>query len=193
MVIGDDGFELAVVVRLAEAAGMGELQPDDEIVVVSGRLPMRGDHGVAQARDLALAVAGHGELLRIGAAVGPHRAGLSAPDQLGAAEPEAAPAPFGIVRRLAVTLAVPALHRMDRQAMADLHAVDFDRGRQWRVPAMRDDVVARHLDSEGLQVIAKARDAVKRASLGIVAEFHVLCLLYQIALYCPLRAASHKP
>ena len=194
VVIGDDGFEFGVVVRLAEAARMRQLQPDHEVVVVAGRFLVRVNDDVAQGRDLALAFRGHGELLRIGATVEAHRAGFAAPDQLGAAEPETAPASPGVLRRLAVALAIPALHRLDRQAMSDFHAVDFNRRRQRRFRTVRDDVVARHLEPERLQVVAKARDTIERANLGIVAKLHVLCLLTRIA-RCTIRAQapSHKP
>ena len=174
MIVGDDGFEFGVVVRLAEAARMRQLQPDHEIAVVAGRFPVRLDDDVAQGRDLALAFRGHGELLRIGAPVEAHRAGLAAPDQFGAAEPETPPAPPGVLRRPAVALAIPTLHRLDRQAMSDFHAVDFDRRRQRRFRAVRDDVVAWHLEAERLQIVAKAGDTIERANLGIVTELHFL-------------------
>ena len=85
MVIGDDRFELGVVVRLAETAGMRELQSDDDVVLAAGRFLVRGDCDVAQTGDVALALRGHRELFWIGAAIKAHRAGFAAPDQFGAA------------------------------------------------------------------------------------------------------------
>ncbi len=85
MVIGDDGFEFGIVVRFAEAAGMGELQTDDEVVLAAGRFLVRVDQDLAQLGDILLAPLGHRELLRIGAPVGPHRAGFAAPDEFCAA------------------------------------------------------------------------------------------------------------
>ena len=71
---------------------------------------------------------------------------------------------------------IPALHRLDRQSIADFHAVNFNQRRQRRCRPMRNDVVAWHVEAEGLQIIAEARDAVERTNLGVVAEFHILRL-----------------
>src|SRR6185503_9140324 len=78
----------------------------------------------------------------------------------------------GVLRRAAVALAVPALHRVDREAVSDLHAVDLDGRGKRRGRAVRDDVVARHVEAEGGDVIAEPGDAVERTDLGIVTELH---------------------
>ena len=172
--VGDDRFEFGIVVRLAEATRMGELQADDDVVsVFAGRFFVRGDDALAHGRDIALALLGHDELLGIGAAVGAHGASLAAPQELGAGKTEAPPAAFGVLGRAAVALAIPAFHRLNRQTMADGHSVEFERRAERRLWPMRDDVVARHVEPERLHVITKSGDAVERASFGIIAEFHV--------------------
>ena len=161
MVIGDDRFELGVVVRLAETAGMRELQSDDDVVLAAGRFLVRGDCDVAQTGDVALALRGHRELFWIGAAIKAHRAGFAAPDQFGAAQAETLPTALGVFGRLAVALTVPAFHRMDRQPVADFHAVDFERLRQRRCRTVRDNIVAWHVDAERLHVVSESGDAVE--------------------------------
>ena len=66
------------------------------------------------------------ELAGIGPAFRDDRGGL-APDQLGPAGAEAAVAAEGQLARAAVGLAVAALHRLDRQPVADAPAADLDR------------------------------------------------------------------
>ena len=152
---------------------MGELQADDDVVaVIAGGFFVRGDDAFAHRGDIALALFGHDELLGIGAAVGAHGAGLAAPQQFGAGKTEAPPTAFGVLGRATIALAIPAFHRLNRQTMADGHAVEFERRTERRLRAMRDDVVARHIEPERLQVVAKSGDAVERASFGVIAEFH---------------------
>src|SRR5207244_2156240 len=67
------------------------------------------------------------QLVRIGAAVGADRDRLAAPDELRAREAEVAPAPPRVVAREAVVRAVPAFHRLDREAVADREAIDLER------------------------------------------------------------------
>src|SRR5262245_11416475 len=82
------------------------------------------------------------------------------------------PAPPRVVGRAAVALAVPPLHGLDPEAVADVQAVDPDRLGQGRLWAMGDNVVAGDVEPEGPHVAAEAGDAVQRACLRIVAKFH---------------------
>jgi hypothetical protein len=58
---------------------------------------------------------------------------------------------------------------------------------------VRDDVIARHLDLKGLHVVAKAGDAIERASLGIVAKFHIRLFLKDSAAAIVLSGLSRRP
>ena len=172
MAIGDDRLEFAIVLRLAEAARMGELQADHEAAVVARRRDVRLDQTFAQPGDAGQRMPGDHELPGIGAAVGAHRAGLAAPDQLGAALAEALPAAHGVLARAAVGFAVPALHRMDAEAVADGHALDGKRLGEGRIRPRLDDVVARHREAERRHVVAEAGHPVERTRLGVITEFH---------------------
>src|SRR5664279_2356896 len=70
---------------------------------------------------------------------------LAAPDQLGAAETEALPAPLGIFRGSAVKLAIPAFHRLHPKPMPDGQSFEFQRGAQRRARSALHDVVAGHI------------------------------------------------
>ena len=107
---------------------MRELEADEQIAVGvrSEALAMRGDELFPQPGDGALRVRRHQQLMRVGAAVVPHRHRLAAPDQLGAADPEMTPAARGQLARTAVDGAVPAFHRQDAEAIADADAADVD-------------------------------------------------------------------
>src|SRR5262249_19729762 len=69
MPVGDPRLEFRVVVRLAEASRMRELQADDEAVVISGCLPVRLDQGLAQACDGRLRLIRQAELVWVGPTV----------------------------------------------------------------------------------------------------------------------------
>src|SRR5580704_863093 len=106
--ISDHRLESLMVVWLAEAARMGELQADHEALVAAHRFAMRIDQGFAQAGDRGLRRCRHHELVRVGAPVRAHRDGLAAPDELAAARAEAAPSPQRVFARPPVALSVPA-------------------------------------------------------------------------------------
>ena len=76
---------------------------------------------------------GQQQLVRIGAAVVPHRDRFPTPDQLGAAQAEVAPAADGELRRPPVGRAVPAFHRQHAEPVADANAVQLERPRQRRL------------------------------------------------------------
>ena len=170
--ISDHRLESLMVVRLAEAARMGELQADHEAFVAAHGFAMRIDQGFAQASDRGLRRCRHHELVRIGAPVGAHRDRLAAPDQLAAARAEAPPAPHRVFARAPVALPVPALHRIEREAIADFHAGDFDRRGEERGRPASHDVVARHVEAKRVEMGSKRGDAAEGRELGIFAELH---------------------
>ncbi len=123
MMVGDPRFE-AFIVRAREAAGVGELQADEQIVVGAERFAM-GVAAGGQQIGQAVAVARRGErLIGIRPAVGLHGGRFAAPDQLGAAQAEVPPAAQRVRRRRAIAVGVPAFHRMDAPAIADREPAD---------------------------------------------------------------------
>ena len=170
-----------------EPARMRELQPDVESPVVAHRRPVRGDERFAQPGDRALRVRGHGELVRVRAAVVAHRHRLAAPDELRAARAEPAPAAQRVLARRAVGGAVPALHRLNREAIADRDRAQLERRRQRSV--RDDDFVDRQAEPGFAQVRGEVRDRLERLDLDVIAEFQ-RALLTRV---CSRPAAMRAP
>ena len=77
-----------LVVRAAEAAGVRQLQADEQVVGAAEALAVGGDQRVAEVAIAARVVVVDQELIGVGAAVVPHGDRLAAPDQLGPAQAE---------------------------------------------------------------------------------------------------------
>src|SRR5690606_14582339 len=93
------------------------------------------------------------ELVGISASFGDDGYRLAAPDQLGAAPAEVAPAPLGELTRIAVGGAVPAFHGEDREAITNVATADFQRPGEGGFARRRNHVVERDGDAEGLKMI----------------------------------------
>ena len=161
MAEGDAGFEAGLVVGLAEAAGVGELEADDEVVGGAVALLVLGDEGFAEPGEAGLVGLVDDELVGVGAAVGPDGHGFAAEDELGAALAEALPAAEDVGGDAAGGGAVPAFHGVDGAAVAEALAVDGD-GReglgQGRGAAGGDGVFAGQLYAERDDVGAEFGD-----------------------------------
>ena len=158
--------------RAAEAAGMRQLQADDERPGVAALgLQMRGDQRIAQSGDVAERVLLQAELARVGAAVGPHGDGLAAPDQLGAAAAEIGPAPGGVLGGAAIGGAVPAFHGQHAEAVGQGAAEHFfGPGQRCRRPGL-DDGVARERQPGRARMGLESLDGAERCDLRVVTEF----------------------
>src|SRR5882672_12077978 len=92
MVIKDSRLAAHLHIWTSIAPGMGQLQPDQEIVDCSATLLMGRDEHFTQPRYLTLGVFIEQQLIGVGASFMPHGDCFSAPDQLGAAQPKILPA-----------------------------------------------------------------------------------------------------
>ena len=171
--ISDHRLEFLVIVRLAEAAGMGELQADHEAFIAAHGLAMRIDQRVAQVSDRRLRVV----------AVITSWFGLARPSgRTATASPPQISLPPLVPkrrqRRIVLSLGrpsrspVPALHRIEGEAIADFHAGDFDRRGEERGRPASHDVVARHVEADRGEMGSKRGDAAEGRELGEFAEFH---------------------
>src|SRR5436853_2129976 len=97
---------------------MGQLEADQEVVGVPAAFPVLVPRERDELLQLGEVLLRKEELARVGAAFGDDGAGL-APEDLGSAPGEAAPAVVRDLVRLAVEGPVAALHRMDDVAVAD--------------------------------------------------------------------------
>ena len=168
------GSKPGVVVRLAEAPRMGELQADDE-ARRRCRPPPGGRRRACRASPR----------WRVGSAP-------SCTSCLGLARPSGATATASPPQISLAPLRPKRRQRRDRvlarspsrspsqpsiglmaEALPIFMSGDFDRGRERRARPARDDLVARHVDPERGEMGAEARDAAKGADLRIFAELHV--------------------
>jgi len=161
MVIRDSWLQLFRM-RAAEPARMGQLQPNQQIVGRAEMLAVGGGQ-FAQQRRQAGAVFRRGQgLIRVGSAIALHGRRLAAPDQLGTAEPEMAPAAQGVRRRRSVAVGVPTFHRMDAPAVAHTKAADLDGSRQRRALLGRENlVVDGQIQGQLLEPRAKGLDRLQ--------------------------------
>src|SRR5215469_5424105 len=119
MMIGDDGFKPALVVGAGEAAGVRQLQTDQQILRAAEALAMLGDKRFAQLSEIGERIVIEQELMGIGSAVVADGDGFAAPNELGPAGAETLPASARQLTGPTVAHAVPALHRQDGEAIAD--------------------------------------------------------------------------
>src|SRR5688572_16280098 len=71
-------------------------------------------------------------LVRVGPSIGLDGGGFASPDELCAAQAEVSPAAERVRRRGAISIGVPAFHRMDAPAIAQVEWSDVNRRGKWR-------------------------------------------------------------
>ena len=150
-------------VRFAETSRVCELESDDEVVRRAVTLRVRVLQEADQLSDARLVLLDEDELVRVRAAVGPHGHRLRAANQLRAALAEALPAPTHFVAQATGRRAVPALHRVERDAVADGLAVDGDvrhRLGERGIPG-GNGVFTRQLNAQASAVRAKVSDRLQ--------------------------------
>ena len=113
------------MIRLPEAAGVGELHRDKNIVGCAPAFAMRAANHFEQPCVIGDVIPGDPELTWIGAAVLAHGGGLE-PKQLGAAGGEALVAAYGQLVRPPIRRRIAAFHGMDRQRVADPESTYID-------------------------------------------------------------------
>ena len=147
----------------AEAPGVGELQPHQQVAAVPEPLLVDRYQLRAQRRQRRRGVLFQPQLVGVGASGVRNRSRLTAPDQLGAAAAEGSPPAPHQVGRGAVRGPVPALHRLDAEAVAEGTSAGQGegggKGRQVRA------LVERHLrrNAEAAQVIAQGGRRLERS------------------------------
>ena len=110
---------------VAPAAGVGQLQADDQVVPAEA-LPVGRSGRGQQALEVGRRLRADEELARVRPPFGDD-GGRFAPDELGAAGAEALPAAEGQFARAAVQGGVAALHGVDRQPVARGERADAQR------------------------------------------------------------------
>jgi len=169
--VGGDRFELRVVVRMAVAAGVGELEPDIEVVGGAELHRVAHPHFGRERLEFRHGGGGNHELAGVAFAGLHHRAGLAAEEEFRAAFGEVEPAAAGQFGGGAVGQTVPPLHGEDAPAVADFPAVILDGLRERAGRSGEDGVVDLKLQSEFLQVFPERLGGLERCDFRVIA-FH---------------------
>src|SRR6266567_8230426 len=82
------------------------------------------------------------QLIGIRASFWSDRDRFAAPDQFCPAAPKTPPAPHRALARIALSGPIPALHRLDGDAVSDFDSAALDRKSQWRIRPASDLVIA---------------------------------------------------
>jgi hypothetical protein len=125
--IEDSRFEPLFVVGPGEAPWMRELQSDEKVVARPASLFVRRGQNLSQIFEIGRRVVRRHQLVGIRSPVVADGHRFAAPDQFRPALAEMFPAADGQLGRLAVSRPVPAFHRQNAEAIADLEAVELMR------------------------------------------------------------------
>src|SRR2546430_381965 len=90
--VEDHRFRAVLATWTGEAAGVGQLKPDQEFISSAHGFSMRLNQRFAEVCEFRLRRFGDEKLVGVGAAVVPHRDRLPTPDELGSALSESTPA-----------------------------------------------------------------------------------------------------
>ena len=142
IVTGDDAHRVGV------AAGVGELDGDEQVAGRAPFLAVDAAHHFDEAGELAHGRAVEHHLAGVGAAVGADGGGLE-PDELGAAAGEAFVAPPGEFLGAAVERAVAAFHRKDHEAVRQPETAAIQRLGQRRKIRRQRNIQSKTLDVAG--------------------------------------------
>ena len=158
-----------LVVRLAEAPRVRELETGDQIVRRAELLRMGALEDGDEFPQSRLVLLDDDELIRIGASVRTHRHRFATEDEFCAALAEPLPASAHFICDAAGRRAVPAFHRVNRPAVADALAVHGHPRhglRERRITSNGDGILAREIQAERGDVIAEVSDRLERRDAG---------------------------
>ncbi len=171
--VGDPRCAAEVIGGFAESAGVRQLQADQQAIERTERravcIRQLGEQG-----SQASSVRWRGErLVGIGASIGSYGGGLAAPDELGAAAAKVAPPPQRVLTRGSIAVGVPAFHRMDAPAIADVIAGDLDRrGHRRAFCCRQDSLVGRQRNSQLGKSSLERGDVFQLSDFRIVRAVH---------------------
>src|SRR5438552_15242278 len=98
MTIGRARLQTLFIIWLAEAARMGELETNDQVLCRSVAFAMRADQDFSQLRQILPVLLNDNKLVGIRPAIWPHCHGLAAVDQLRPAFSKSLPASADLIR-----------------------------------------------------------------------------------------------
>src|SRR5947207_11217731 len=125
MPIQNSRLGLVSPMRPAIAARMRQLQSDQQVVLGAHGLAMLLGKHRAKFCEIGMSTGCNHQLIRIGATRQRHCYSFASPDQFRATLSKSSPPPKGVLAWMPVRRSVPALHGIDRDAVADLNAAAF--------------------------------------------------------------------
>ena len=171
MMTGDAGLPAHLVVGTAEAPGVGKLETNEKIVGGAEAFGMGIVESGEKLPKAVLVFGGGQSLVRVGPAVGLYGGGLTAPDELGPAEPEVAPATDGVLGGRTVAVGVPSLHGVNAPAVAHGYAAHFDGLSQRGTGGGGESlVVYGKFETELFQTTAKGGNVLEACNLYVVMD-----------------------
>jgi len=162
MAIGDPRLGPALLVGPGEPAGVGDLEPDQQVIGPAMGLEVGPEELLAEPDQIGQVGLVDQELIGVGPPVVADGHGLAAPDQLGAAPAEVPPSLAGQAGGAAILGAVPALHRQDREPVADRPGPGLARASERGVGPGLQLEVDRQVDAERTRVVSKVVDGLDR-------------------------------
>ena len=139
--------------RPGEPTGMRQLQADVQIAGLTERLGVGGDQRVAQTGDRIASIPIETKLIRIGPAIRRDGYGLAPPDPFRPTQAKPPPSPLGVFGRPPAQRSVPALHRQNRESVADDAAPSLERLTKRPRSSGLDGGFERELDTQGIDVL----------------------------------------
>src|SRR5262245_22787495 len=168
VMIEDARFELLFVVGPREAPRMRELQADEQVVARPASLFVRRGQNLSQLFEIGRRVVRRHQLVGIRAPVVTDGHRFASPNQFRPALAEIFPAADCQIGRLAVFRPVPAFHRQNAEAIADLEAVELIRLAQRRIRPVLKLAVELEIDADGLNVVSEIVGGFKRSDAFII-------------------------
>ena len=157
MPVSDARLVSKLFIRPTKPSRMRQLKPHRQIICASKLLAMRRQQNFPQFRKIAFRISVDEQLIRICPSIRPHRHRLRAANQLRPTLPKPPPTPPHRISHAPVRRAIPPLHRLQRNAVADRFTVNCNPRQS--LPNRRglgnDDVVARNLHPQGSHVRAE--------------------------------------
>ena len=167
------GLHAAFKVGLAKTPRVGQLQANHQVFVAAHAFAVGLYQALSQLRDTQLCLRVHDQLLGVGATIVTNRDRFATPDHLGARTAKQRPAAARVVRRAAICQSVPAFHGVNGVAVAEFEPRNRHGLRHGGCVARFQRFIARHVQTQPIQVLLEALGAGQGFDLDEISKFHV--------------------
>src|SRR5216117_3680718 len=138
MMIQNARFYAVVCIRLAESAGMSQLQSDKKSVLRTRGALMFFDKNVSQFGQAHARVVSHHKLIRISASFMRNRNRLPSPDEFRSTLSKSPPPANRMLARSSIRVAIPPFHWLNSDAVSDADSSAHQRQQQRGFRSMND-------------------------------------------------------